>query len=413
MTQQLTLNLDDPETSQRRAALAAQVGIDPSGIRSVKIQLDVLRRQGLLVDVQIRGLSMFVRSATWLERGIADDDARRDRFTRGQKYLIPEEQVKRLRSVESQMRQALEDLSYRITGLYPYRWIPVTAYPEFRRRWQELSERFDEVKADILAHYDDYVDQLASDFTAVASASWRSIQAASHERGRQAVVNIDGHVFHDEYAFTDHVVAAVVARMPTRQAIADNLVADYSTGLVYGDQDVADDELAAAMLRAKADQEHEAVRHQIELDRQVKYERRVQVQAMIDIESEHARQRFEQMVSPFEEVLHYLRDRIAADAEEMLASIQKNGYVRGKIAEKGRGLLDLYDLMAAHNDYELREKLVRLKSAIGPVGDERTEDAPARDPGEIAGILNQVIDLSHAAAQDLLTGPSRFSMLDI
>lgn len=400
-----------PDTDDRRAALAAEIGIAPERIQSVKLQLDVLRKQGILVDLDISGLSMFARAASWMELGILDDDVRRDRFTRGQKFLIPEDQVKRLRSVESQMRQALERYSFHVTGFYPYRWIPFTAYDEFRRAWAELTSRFAEVRQEILDHYDDYKDRLVNDFNQVAAEAWASIQRAAGDR--QPIVIIEGWRFTDLEAFTNFIVQRALERFPSRQRIEQDLYADYTTALVYGEQDVAADELAAERLRRQISQEREEQRHQEQLHRLAEEARRIKIEAMRQAEAEHARQRLEQMVSPFEEVFSALRRRIAEDAQAMLQSIQKNGYVRGKIAEKGRGLLDLYDLLAAHNDYELRDKLVHLKAAIGPIGAERAEDAPERSAAEIVTLLNQVVDLAHTAAQDLLTKPSRFSLLEV
>lgn len=141
-------------------------------------------------------------------------------------------------------------------------------------------------------------------------------------------------------------------------------------------------------------------------------EKAIQIAAMRQAEAEHARQRLQQMTSPFDEVFTTLRSRLAESAREMLESIQKNGFVRGKVAEKGRGLLELYQLMAAHDDYELRDQLVALRQAIGPVGDDRPADAPERSAAEISDILQQINGLAETAAQDLMEGPSRFSLVE-
>ena len=96
-----------------------------------------------------------------------------------------------------------------------------------------------------------------------------------------------------------------------------------------------------------------------------------------------------------------------------ILSIKKNGYIRGKIATQGGGLLDLYNLLAAHNDHELKNLLVDLKSEIGPVGDARTKDSPDRDPEKIVELLSEINDLAHKAAEDLTEGPSRFSFAEL
>lgn len=378
-----------------RSAELSQYGIAPDHVQHVQLQLDVLRRQGILVDLAIGGVGMFTRAATWEELAIPDDDMRRGRLTRGQKYLIPEEQVKRLRSIESQMRQCLESRSYRITGFSPYRWIPFTAYETFVSEWQELLARFGEARRDILDHYDEYVDLLADDFRQVAKNAWRSMQNSQF-------VEINGYRYDDLDRYIDHVVQAALARFPSPREIENGLTADYTTALVYAEQDMAADQLAASRIYQQAEIER------AEIDA-----RKRQIEIMLQAEAEHARQRLQAMASPFDEVFVQLRKQIANDCQAMLNSIHKNGYVRGKVAEKGKGLIEFFELIAAHDDGELRTRLVELKAAIGPVGDARPAEAPDRDVAEITGLLSQVIDLGHAAAQDLVAGPSRFSMLEI
>jgi len=422
----LTDPLPESTPDTRRLAAAALTGQDPDRIRAVSLQLDTLRKQGILVDLTIGGVGMFTRAATWLELGILDDDVRRARLSRGQKYLIPEDQVNRLRSLETRFRQLLEGYSYRITGFAPYRWIPFTAYLAFRDEWDALVIEFDQAKTDILARYDEYVSLLASDFTQVAANAWKSIRSQGYDGAR-----IDGIDYVDQAAFTAVIVSRALAKMPSREKIAESLAVDYTTALVYGEQDLAADQLAAERTQHQIELERDQryaqrqeaylqasilqrqAQHQVEMQDLEREQKLVQLEAMRKAEAEHARQRLAQMASPFDEIFTTLRRQIAADVQSMLESIRKNGYVRGKIAEKGRGLLAFFDLMAAHDDHELRGKLQQLQQAIGPIGDERPAASPERDAGQIVAILDQINALSHTAAQDLAAGPSRFSLVEI
>jgi hypothetical protein len=97
----------------------------------------------------------------------------------------------------------------------------------------------------------------------------------------------------------------------------------------------------------------------------------------------------------------------------MLESIKKNGTVRGKVAERGRGLIELFDLLAVQNDYELRSHLDALKTAIGPIGSERTENDAERDTDAVRRHLEEIMELEHQTAKDLMSGPSRFGMIEL
>ena len=418
-----------------REEIAEKLGVDPEQIKKVSLQLSVLRNQGLLIDLNVSGTGMFARSANWGDIGIAEDenDPRYNRFTTGQKYLIPEKKIKQLRSIETRMRQWLDRFSYEVTGFAPFRWLPYTAYDTWREKWAELLADFNQVKAEIIAERESYEIELANTFAQIADASWKSITAQGYEWVIQ-----DGVVYgRDE--FIDMVVRSALEKMPTEGMIEEKLHADYVTALVYGNEDLAADELKAQQIRDQARlesektaaarreataqaqmleaQEHHQRQLQIlerdhlhEMQQLEEDEKRLKINTMLKIEAEHAREQLNRIVSPFEEVFAALRTQFAQDAETMLVSVKKNGFVRGKIAEKAHGLLEVYDLLAVQDDRELRAKLIELKDAIGPVGQ---KNAPERNTEQVQAILEEIKELSHQAARDVALGPSRFSLLDI
>lgn len=404
-------------TTQRKQQAAQLLERPADQIGSVRLQLDILRRQGILIDLSIRGTSMFTRSATWAEIGIQADekDPRFSRFTKGQKFLIPETEIRALKSVETRMRYWLDKLTYDVSGFRPYRWLPFTAYERWQKQWAELCQEFYTVKDRIISNMDSHRDWLSAGYAEVANASWKSLRANSKN------VFVDGKLMTHE-SFVDSVVASAVSKFPTPEQVQENLHADYLTALVYGEQDVAEDESRAELLRARAQskrermslqvsQQQEAARHKSYMHQLAEDERHAKVDAMREAEAIHAREQLRTIASPFQEVFSSLRSQMSEDAAEMLASIRKNGFVRGKVAEKGRGLIEMFNLLAVQNDHELRSRLESLKSAIGPVGDRA--DAPERSTEEIKTILEQIAELEHSAAQDLVAGPSRFSMVEV
>jgi hypothetical protein len=412
---------------QRKIDIAARINVEADRIKIVQLQLNVLRNQGILVDLSVSGTGMFTRTATWAEIGIQADEAdpRFTRFSRGQKYLIPEEQIKRLRSIETRMRQWLDRLSYDVTGFRPYRWLPFTAYDAWIDRWNECKAELECVKSNILSHYDQYVEELAEGFQAVAHASWKSIVAQGYD---WAI--IVGKPF-QEQEFVDHVVAEALSKMPGKAKIEQELKADYITALVFGQEDIAEDQARAAAIQQQAEIERQAkwettrveklqstlleehYAHQRKMNQLEETERGEKIEAMRVAEAEHARLQLRQIASPFQEVFQALRSQLAKDAKEMLESIKKNGTVRGKVAERGRGLIELFDLLAVQDDYELRGRLEALKQAIGPIGDEKTGNEPERDANQVVRHLQEISELEHQAVIDLMAGPSRFGMIEL
>jgi len=405
------------ELTDQKKAIMAITG--ESRVLSVQVQLDILRKQGLLVDLNITGTGMFTKSASYDEVGFARDsekDARYDWIKPGTKFVIPEAPVKRLKSIESRMRQIMDKYARKVTGFYPYRWLPFTAYQSWKEAWEEAKADFYAVKDEIISNRDSYVDIVADEYTRIAHNAWKSIKAQGY---KWAIV--DGKAV-DEDLFVDYIVAKAVALIPTEDEIEEKLQADYVTAMVYGKADVARDEADAAAIREQIDLNRQLT--QIEVSRAAEAaraeawniqaaqtERELKIEAMMQAELEHARAKLKTITSPFEEVFTALRNEFAEQAEAILANIKKNGFVRGKVAEKGRGLIEMFDLMCTHDDRELRYRLEVLKSSLGEAGTK--QDADTRNVDAIKSTLQEIIELSSRAAQDLIAEPNRFTSLEI
>lgn len=396
------------KTTERQQEAAELTGLNPEEIGEVRLQLDLLRQQGILVDLTVTGTSMFTRAATWAELGILPKDARRKRFTKGSKYLIPEKKVKKLKSIETRMRQVLNKYSYSVTGFQPYRWIPYTAYEEWREEFYRLRGQFRALKAEIIERYSEYEDALIEDFADVAQWAWRALSREGYSR-----VEVDGRTFDDVAEFVQFVINRAASKMPDLERIESELNATYITALVYGQSDIAADRLRASELEASARQIEAKAEHTERMAALEQEEKLAKINAMREAELAHAKERLQEIGSPFEQVFGSLRQRFAEDAEAMLKSIKKNGTVRGKIATKGAGLIEFYELMAIHDDGELKEKLSELKEAIGPIGDDRTKDTPDRSPEAVSKTLQQIVDIASKTAEDLSREPSRFAFVEV
>lgn len=406
---------------ERKEHASQQTGVQAEKIGSVNLQLDALRKQGILVDLTVTGIGIFQRTAKWDEYGIQDDagDPRLERMRPGQKIVLPvKDAVNELKSIQALMRSALVGHSYQVTGFSPYRWMPYTAHTAFTARWNELKGRFYACKNRIIRDLDDYADQLAATAQLEAELSWKGIIALGHD-----AVTIEG-VEYDHDAYIDAAVDREIAKLPSVDRIEEELHADYKVALVYSPSELETDAAVGEIAREKAKAERQAAYlqeslaqeqydHQRRMNQFEQQEKELQIEAMMKAEAEHAREQLTEIASPFVEVFSGLRRQIAADAEEMLESIRKNNFVRGKVAEKGIGLIQVFDLLAAHNDHELRGKLIALRQAIGGVGDDRQASAPERSTSEIIGVLEQIKELEHSAAKDLLAGPSRFSLIEV
>jgi hypothetical protein len=411
------LQTTDPKTS-----ISDLTGLAPEQIGAQYLQVDVLKQEGVLINLDIAGSSMFVCGADWGELGVSGDSTRAARMTPGRKFLYPKAAVNKINSVVTSMRQALERYSYDLTGFRPSRYMHYKVYGHWRKEWDQLLERFNAVKAELIAMHDQAVDELADEFRSIAAEAWAA-------NGHQPLF-FKGVKYSDLDEFTDAVVARVLSKMPDVETIEAGMHADYRVSMLYGLEEIARAEANATRIREQAEAElakakdeqqaaylnsailQEQYNHQERMLRLEEQEKELAIEAMMHAEAEHARAQLKEIVSPYQEVFIALRNQIAQDATEMLASVQKNGFCKGKIAERGRGLLDLYELMTIGEDATLRGRLVELRNAIGTIGDDRPKDAAPRDTAQVVSALESIRELAHSAAQDLAAGPSRFSFLE-
>ena len=92
--------MTDTMLDNRKVEVAARINVEADRIKTVQLQLNVLRNQGILVDLSVSGTGMFTRTATWAEIGIQVDEAERD----------TNQVVKHLQEIAELEHQAVIDL---------------------------------------------------------------------------------------------------------------------------------------------------------------------------------------------------------------------------------------------------------------------------------------------------------------
>jgi hypothetical protein len=416
------------DLDERKQKAIQITGSEPQA--AVRLQLEQLRTEGILVDLNITGTGIFTKSTNWLELGIPDwvGDKRTTQFTKGTKYLYPEEKVAKIKSFESRLRQNLDKHSFDVTGFRPFRWLPYTAYQAWRSKHDEIVNQANAyIQIELLDCHDQCLEYVAESFAKIAGAAWLSATGGENEKGRrtQAYKYIQikdkakGNIVLDRAQFVQYIVDQAVALVPSVVDIMNKLRFDYTTALVYGQEDIAADEAKAQNIRANVYFEREKA--QIKLDalrektRKKAWDNQLQqrtkeemLEAMRQAEYDHHREQLRETVSPFVEVYRQAIGQFINHAKDMLESIQKNKHVRGKVAERGRGLLDIYNLLVlpGMGDDRMMDYLKDLRALLGPADETRNTEA-------ITAKLQDIIALEKEIAADMLTIPTTFSYLEV
>jgi hypothetical protein len=404
---------------ERKALLAEATGDEAEQINLVRLDIEKMKMLGVLIDIDIHGTSMFTARATWAELGIPEQDIRRKRLKRGSKSLLPPLYDGRIRSLETRFRQSLERHSFILQGFRPWRWNPFTAYPAWRQEWDKLQAELVGLRMELIEHRAEFVAAVVTDWTKIASEAWQSIKARRPKGAGDFVLITPTAVFETLEAFTEHVISQVVAQFPTAEEIETGLYVEYRNAMVVTGADLDAERLRQEQLTTEREQER-AKQHAVQAKAQAQQrlldietreadqlshlrlqEERIKLAAMREAELEHARQQIQNTVSPFAEVISQFRARIASDVAEIATSVKKNGHVRGKVAERARGLLDLYRLLgAAAGDDELETSLLELRHQLA----QRPADEKAGryDTDAVLTALNDVADLTHDAAKGII-----------
>lgn len=417
----MTKKKAQPTIKERKQAVANLLGMDEGRIHEMSLQLSSLRNEGVLLDLNITGVSKFERTLTWAELGIQaeENDVRYRHFTRGRKYVIPEAKPRKLKSLVSQIRQRFEHYTFVVSGFGNFRWLSYKAYPKFREEYLSLVDQFNAVKAEIIDEHESYVAQVTAIYEAVAESAWKAIQG----QGYQHLI-IKGKAYSSLEEVTEKIVGDVVELIPTIEEIERDLQVDYVTAIAFGVEEAARQQAEAEKIQAKASVviEREHLRNEAERER-VRHERRShqmeedakseQISEMQRIETEHYRQQLQTIASPYEQVLQAFRVRMSDLAENALKSVNKWGFVRGKVAESIMGMMELNAIMNSHNDRELSDKMERLKVALGPVGEERDKNPVKRESSQVASALEEIMNLAKGQGRSFAAGPDMFALLEV
>jgi len=371
-----------------RAEHAAKLGVSADQVDLVRVDLDVLLSLGTLIDLDVRGISLFSRRATWEELGIPREAARRTRFTRGVKNLISKEYIAGFRSLETRARRWLDDHSFDVTGCRPFRFVPYTAYERWREGHEKLTREWEALKARLLSEYEAcVVPTLEEDFTKIAVEAARALGLSGRAREQ----------------FAAQVVERARLAMPSYDAIAAGLSLDYRAGLLLSRVRIEEEVLAATRLEAER---QEAVARARAVEAEASHKERLLAE-MRKAELEHYREQLKEMASPMGEVFHQLRAQMFEDATAVLETMQNNeGKLIGPAARRAGGMVETFRLLNALDDKELEGLLKRIETRLsGPAGDERT--------GQVEKTMREIARLTHRSAEEVrrLAAPSRWGAL--
>ena len=269
--------------------------------------------------------------------------------------------------------------------------------------------QLEEAKLDLCKALDTVQEDNREYFRKVAHRAWVSYRTPDDD----AVVKTpDGKIIAGYDAFEARIVDAALAKMPGEVEIMAGIYADYRTGFLitppeamqaqvemaqaHAAIDKAHAEASAAEAKARMAWQEEREKDMALAEKQMSQQ--AKLAAIKQVELEHARQQLQQITSPLQEVMDKFRAQMYADVVSIAESIKKNGHLRGKVAQKARGLKDLYDLLAsATGDDELEIALQSLQNSL----DVSSPDGSKYNITAVEQALESVSEVTRQAAEDV------------
>lgn len=373
-------------------------GIDPAHIGRVQMNLESLKRDGVLVRISVTGTSKFKRRTTTAELGWAAGDARLRHLTTGTSYVIEPTLAKAARSLEERMRQNLGRYSFDVTGFHPYRYLPFTSWDKWQEGHNELVGQFDSLVSRIIDQRSRVADEMALRFSQIAIRAWANLMSdhpcpclydAPIPDSYPPVRLSSGYEFRSFVDFEAKLVGDALVSIPSADTLRSSLKVSYQVSLIQMGSDYekelkeqADQRLAIADTRRREFETNAAYRleqatthyERSRLAEQLIHERRrleaetqaelARISAQTRIMEQNIREQLREMTNPYEEMFNELRDQIARHAAGIAESLARNGAVVGPTADRARNLVETFRLLNVSGDMQLETLVNELSGRI-------------------------------------------------
>src|SRR5712691_3676210 len=236
------------DADQATAAIAAQIGEDPAHLVQRQDVTKVLEhmQEGVTVTLHITR-PRFWRKLTLDDLGLAADGefatseaaskVLNDYFQLAPRSLLPTVYQDKLQAAESNARYSLTKYSFKSHwGAF----IPRTTYQQWKEDNARHEAAFQELKAEIISHYQEIIEQVVEDFRPLAEEAWQRLTLGTgvlKDLDRLSTELLAGVVErlragHGKDTFVENYLATIRRAMPDRQAVESAFSYEYERGVI-------------------------------------------------------------------------------------------------------------------------------------------------------------------------------------
>lgn len=399
-----------PEQVWMRAAVA-EIGVGTADIEALPFDLSVLTEEGIVVDVDARGTTMFDTTLDLMELGVSWRHESRSPIKPVSCMTVPPDTKQALVRPATQGHQILRKYSYHflilevVTNAASNRWVPWRAWPEFMQAFGRCTAALSASRAEYRDSHAVIIEQMAEVFGLLAADSARRLASTP---GVEVAPD-----------FEERFVERMLARIPTPDEVDEKLTLRFRVRPLKLGSEMLAEQRRAAEERVRL----EAAERRVRLERQGADARERVIQAEIWAEEERLRQRLlaeererrreaeikeelarlkleaarEQLVgtvSPLVEGAQQLHAAVYESAAAIRQALSEGHLEAKKVTEMAR----LYRLLNFRSEPELDaliSEMETLTKQAQRAGKRKRQDEP------IDRVLDEIIKETYAGARTL------------
>jgi len=375
--------------TQARQTLAQILGEED--VRIVEPRWLQLMREGVVVAIHLHRWRARAR-LTFADLGLPVHDKREreafaDLLELGDKKLLPARYIRALNSIDSGARKCLDRYSY---ATFWGRFVPCTAYQEWKAQNEEYRRRYFRVRDEIIAQHDRIMQELIDGYAVAARAAYRRLNALDP----QAMSNGE---YQAEDEFVDAFMSRIIALIPGRERIRDSFAYEVELSYVPLPSLLAEDLAEAERIQAQREVERleeelqrDSVWREVRLEEEAARERQRMLEAMNRDVVAEARQQKQELIDGFlADLVRQLRGLVYEATTDVLAGLQDKGRLHPRSVVQLKNLIDQVGNLNFFGDEEIDRMITQVRIEL----DKAPRD---RDVREIQDQLRDIAVVTRA-----------------
>jgi hypothetical protein len=308
------------------------------------LKISELKQRALLVRVEVGGISLFRTAASFDEYGIDAGAAREvySRHTAGVRQMIDPAVIKKLRSLETSLRNTVNNWAFEVPGFLPYRLATYEAMAHIETAYEGYLEKWNAVVDEIERNHEDYRDQWATYMGSVAASAW----------GKWENSRLAGQIGQEGYV--RQVQMRALMMFPSVEKIRERLRMELIVGPVRTQLDYEQELLEMDRVRA----ERSALLAREETDLQVE---RVRRDEQVRIARERIRS---EITEPLEGLMMELKGRLCERLFPIAEDIGSAKFVHHNVVKMFKNLSEYAVAMGMEGDDEIVGKIKNIASSL-------------------------------------------------